>query len=103
MTVSSKKVRALLKIGLTLTMLVVVMLATVGAWEIYKGTVTLVGSAHADGVFDLLKCYTIKAVPGLGKAQQSTIVLLDELHPKGQHVFVLSPHSVCTSARKLAQ
>jgi hypothetical protein len=101
MTVSSKKVRALLKIGLTLAMLVVVMLATVGAWEIYKGTAKLVGTAHADGVFDLLKCYSIKAVPLLGKTQTSTIVLLDELHPQGQHVFVVSPHSVCTPARKL--
>jgi len=98
---SSKSVRALLKIGLTLAVLVVVMLATIGAWEIYKGSVKLVGNAHADGAFDLLKCYSIKS--DSNKPLNQKVLLLDELHPQGQGAWILFPHTLCTPAKKLVQ
>lgn len=103
MTVSSKKVRALLKIGLTLAVLVVVMLASVGAWEVYKGSVRLVGNAHADGLFPFLKCYAVKPdifpIPkGPGK-----LVLLDEIRPEGERVQVGAAHLLCVPAKVLAK
>lgn len=103
MTVSSKKVRALLKIGLTLGVLVVVMLASVGAWEIYKGSGLLVGNAHADALFPFLKCYAVKPdilpLPkGPGK-----IVLLDEVRPEGERVLVGAAQLLCVPAKVLAK
>ena len=104
MTVSSKKVRALLKIGLTLAVLVVVMRASVGAWEVYKGTVRLVGNAHADGLFPFLKCYSIKPdlLPPFTKSP-GKMVLLDEFRPEGERVVVGPAHLLCTPAKVLAK
>lgn len=101
MTVSSKKVRAVLKIGLTLAVLVVVMMASVGAWEVYKGTVRLVGNAHADGLFPFLKCYAVKPdllpiAKGPGR-----IVLLDEVRPDGERVLVGAAQLLCVPAKVL--
>ena len=98
MTVSSKKVKALLKVGVTLGILVVVMLASVGAWEVYKGRVRLIGSAQADGYFALLKCYAVKPdiLPlhkGPGK-----VVLLDEFRREGERVTVGPAQFLCVPA-----
>lgn len=103
MTVSSKKVRALLKIGLTLGVLVVVMLASVGAWEIYKGSVRLVGNAHADSLFPFLKCYALKPdllplAKGPGK-----LVLIDEVRPEGERALVGPAQLLCVPAKVLAK
>jgi hypothetical protein len=100
--VTSQKAKAVMKIGLALVVLVVVMLASVGAWEIYKGSVRLVGNAHADGVFDLLKCYSIKA-DGLASLTRppKRAVLLDEFIPQGERVLVGPAQLLCTPAKRL--
>lgn len=103
MTVSSAKVKAAVKVGVTLAVVVVMMLATVGAWEIYKGTVRLVGNAHADGVFDLLKCYSIKGalVKSVLQPLNQKVMVLDEFKPQGDNLMLLTPQLLCTPAKKL--
>ena len=103
MTISSKKVKALLKIGLTVAVLVVVMLASVGAWEIYKGSGLLVGKAHADGLFPFLKCYALK--PDLLPLQKplGKVVLLDEVRPDGERAAIGPAQLLCVPAKALTK
>jgi len=103
MTISSKKMGALLKVVAALGVLMVLMLASVGAWEVYKGTVRLIGKAHADAAPEFLKCYAAKPdlLPlskGPGK-----VVLLDHLRPEGERVLVGAASFVCTPAQLLLQ
>jgi hypothetical protein len=100
MTGSSKKARAL-KIAVTLGVLVMVMLATVGAWEVYNGTMRLIGRAHADGTLDLLKCYSAKALPLVPQQSTGKVVLLDQFKPDGEHVFVGQVQLLCVPAKAL--
>jgi hypothetical protein len=103
MTISSRKMRALLKVGVALGVLVVLTLASVGAWEVYKGTVRLIGRAHADGVAEFIKCYALKPdflplAKGPGR-----VVLLDEIRPEGERVLVGAATLLCAPAKILLE
>ena len=91
----------LAKAGLKLTFVIVAMLATIGAWEIYKETLKGRGDAHAQGGGDELvmiqeihrsvvdagdgfgprlhfKCYGI--TPG-GQSLNTPVILFDQFFP----------------------
>lgn len=103
MTVSSRKLRVLLKGGVAIVVLIVMMLATVGAWEVYKGSARLVAGAQADAVFDLLKCYSVRggALKGLLAPLNQHLVVVDELKPAGESLTILSTQLLCVPAKKV--
>jgi hypothetical protein len=118
------------KAGLKLATFVVAMLATIGAWEIYKATVNARGDAYAQDDFVVkieeihrsvvdagnglgprlhFKCYGI--TPG-GASLNQPVVLFDQFFPPereegsdtlggGDAVTVRARHHLCTPALKL--
>ena len=121
------------KAGLKLGVLVVAMLAAIGAWEVYKETVKVRGEAHAqdeseglvliraihgavvdagDGFGPRLhfKCYGI--TPG-GPSLNKPVTLFDQFFPPeredtgeiegGDHVTVRARHHLCTPTLKLVE
>lgn len=119
----------IMKASLKLATLVVAMLAAIGAWEIYKGTVkpqsvaqaqegdivTLVTDIHravvdrGDGFGPRLhfKCYGI--TPG-GKSLNTPVTLFDQFFPPdlstdppggGDQLTVRAKHLLCTPALKI--
>ena len=103
MTVSSPKMRALLKSGVAIVVVIVMMLATIGAWEVYKGTARIVANAQADAVFDLLKCYSVRGglVKGLLQPLNQRLVVVDEIKPGGDQLTILTPQLLCVPAKKV--
>jgi hypothetical protein len=90
--------------GLRLAVLVIMMLATIGAWEIVK-MARQGGSAHADGVVaDHLTCYDVRGLwhgKKKGVIDAGTRVLLrDQFFPSGVEVEVEQLRAVCTAAVK---
>ncbi len=82
---------------LRLAAVLVLMLATIGGWEVYKGTVGMAGDASAANVFDHFTCYDLK--PG-GPPVNQTVTVTDQFHPQGQQVTVMGDHLLCTPAAK---
>jgi len=92
--------RARINLWLKVAVLVVMMLATIGAWEVYKGVAKLRGDAYADNAFNHLKCYQI--TPG-GPPVNQVVTLFDQFYPQGQDVTVRSTHLLCVPAAKQTQ
>src|SRR5262245_46305684 len=105
MTISSGKMRALLKGGVAIVVVIVMMLATIGAWELYKGTAGLVAKAQADAVFDLLKCYSVRggSIKGLLQPLNQHLVVVDEVVPQGDSLTLLTPQLLCVPAKKVVK
>ena len=84
---------------LRLAVLVLIMLATIGAWEIVK-MARLGGSAHADVFADHLTCYDVKS-PGAGAIDPRALVQLrDQFFPTGVDAEVRHLRLLCTAAVK---
>lgn len=104
MTVSSKKVKAVLKIGLTLGLLVVVMLASVGAWEIYRGSAGFVRAAAADsGLSPYFTCYSVKqdSFPYKKNHNPGKLVAMDPIFPDGVRLKLKEATLFCVAAKIL--
>ena len=84
---------------LKLALLVVMMLSTIGAWEVCKGTIRLTGFAYADLLADHFKCYTITPK---GPAVNEQVTLFDQFRvaPDGEEVVVRAAQLLCTPAMK---
>jgi hypothetical protein len=84
---------------LRLAFLVMMVLATIGTWEIVK-MAGLGGSAHADGVADHLTCYDVKSARQ-GSIDPKTLVRLsDQFFPTGVDAEVRQLRLLCTAAVK---
>lgn len=85
---------------LRLAVLVMMMLATIGAWEIVK-MARLGGSAHADVAADHLTCYDVKAAARGGDIDPRALVQLrDQFFPTGVDAEVRHLRLLCTAAVK---
>lgn len=80
-----------------LAVVVVMMLAAIGAWEIVKGMTRLGGYAHADIVSDHLTCYDLQGVVFDAKAD---VQLRDQFAPTGIVATVRNLRLLCTPAIK---
>jgi hypothetical protein len=86
---------------LRLAVLVMMLLATIGAWEIVKGMARLGGYAHADLVADHLTCYDVKAAGRGGDIDPRALVQLrDQFFPTGFDAEVRHLRLLCTAAVK---
>ena len=84
-----------------LGVVVMIMLATIGAWELVK--MTRLGSpAHADGVAaDHLTCYDVKSPRSNGNLDPKALVQLrDQFFPTGVEAEVRQLRLLCTAAVK---
>lgn len=86
-----------------LAVMVVMMLAAIGAWEIVKGMAKLGGYAHADIVSDHLTCYELQGVafdPKIAVRLQDQFSVLNQvtIDAKVRHLRLL-----CTPAIKTVQ
>jgi hypothetical protein len=87
---------------LRLAVLVMMLLATIGAWEIVKSMARFGGYAHADLVADHLTCYDVKAT-GKGAAvvdPRALVQLRDQFFPTGFDAEVRHLRLLCTAAVK---
>lgn len=82
-----------------LVLLVMVMLATIGAWEVGK-TILRTRDANAAVVFDHFTCYKIS--PPI-EAAKVTVTVFDQFNPAGRQVVVHKSDTLCTPAAKLVQ
>jgi hypothetical protein len=79
-----------------LAMVVVMMLAAIGAWEIVKGMAKLGGYAQADIVSDHLTCYDVQVVAD----PKVPVLLQDQFYPAGINAVVRNIRVLCTPAIK---
>lgn len=80
-----------------LAVVVVMMLAAIGAWEIVKGMAKLGGYAQADGVVaDHLTCYDVQVVAD----PKAPVQLRDQFYPSGINAVVRNIRVLCTPAIK---
>ena len=89
---------------LRLAFLVMMVLATIGAWEIVKMT-GLGGFAHADGVVaDHLTCYDVNSAKGTDARHKidpkALVRLSDQFFPTGVEAEVRQLRLLCTAAVK---
>jgi hypothetical protein len=88
---------------LRLAFLVMMVLATIGAWEIVK-MAGRGGSAHADGVFDHLTCYDVRSSKGSDDRHRidpkALVRLSDQFFPTGVEAEVRQLRLLCTQAIK---
>ncbi len=84
---------------LKLAVLVVMMLATIGAWEVFKGAAKFTGYAHADFA-DHLTCYKVNADNGDPKLVAK---VFDQFFRNGLLVKVKHLELLCTPAIKQIQ
>jgi hypothetical protein len=83
-----------------LAVVVMMMLAAIGAWEIVKGMAKLGGYAQADGVVaDHLTCYDLQGTVSDPKAP---VQLRDQFSPTGVNATVRQLRLLCTPAIKTA-
>lgn len=76
--------------------MLVVALAAIGAWEVYKATVRPVGQAQANYLtFDHLACYSIT-----GQSANQFKTVTDQFFPSGVRVDVSGPERLCVPAAK---
>ena len=80
-----------------LAVVVIMMLAAIGAWEIVKGMAKLGGYAQADVVADHLTCYDLQGVVFDPKAE---VKLQDQFAPTGVNATVRNLRLLCTPAIK---
>jgi len=87
-----------------LAVVVMMMLAAIGAWEIVKGMAKLGGYAQADGVVaDHLTCYDVQVVSDpkpAGSDPKVTVQLRDQFSPTGINAVVRNIRTLCTPAIK---
>jgi hypothetical protein len=80
-----------------LAVVVMMMLAAIGAWEIVKGMAKLGGYAQADGVVaDHLTCYELK----VSSDPKVPVQLRDQFSPGGINAEVKNLRLLCTAAIK---
>ncbi len=80
-----------------LAVVVIMMLAAIGAWEIVKGMAKLGGYAQADGFTpDHLTCYDVTP----SSVANVTIQLKDQFYPGGIDAVVRNLRLLCTPALK---
>jgi hypothetical protein len=79
-----------------LAVVVVMMLAAIGAWEIVKGMARFGGYAHADIVSDHLTCYDVQVV----NDPKIQVQLRDQFVPTGFDAVVRNIRMLCTPAIK---
>ncbi|PYN15801.1 MAG: hypothetical protein DME06_02540 [Candidatus Rokuibacteriota bacterium] len=83
---------------LRLAVVVVMMLATIGAWEVIKGVARY---AHADEFADHLDCYDIlPEVAGKEGEVIARVLLKDQFIPTGKVFYVKHLRVLCTGAIK---
>ena len=82
---------------LRMATLVLVMLATIGAWEVYRATFGSRNAAHAGLVFDHFTCYQITPA---GPSVNQSVILTDQFNPKGKQVTVLVRQQLCVPTAK---
>ena len=73
------------------------MLATIGGWEVYKATMGMTDEARASAVFDHFNCYDLVPV---GPPVRQAVTVTDQFHPQGLQVTVMGAHLLCTPAAK---
>jgi hypothetical protein len=93
-----------MNVGRKLALVVVMMLAAIGGWEVYKGSVTLTGNAHADGLFSHFACYNVGPVKDEELAPvRQRVTLVNQFSPAGQRVRVLRLELFCTPTQKVIE
>lgn len=92
---------------LRLAMLAVMMLATIGAWEVFRGAAKFAGYAHADGLLDHFTCYEVKVDRSDRKSKDSKytpkieVQVTDQFNaPYGVEVEVKQLKLLCAPANK---
>jgi hypothetical protein len=89
--------------GLRLAFLVMMVLATIGTWEIVK-IAGRGGAAHADGVADHLTCYDVRSAKGTDDRERidarTLVRLSDQFFPTGVNAEVRQLRLLCTAAIK---
>jgi len=89
---------------LRLAVLAVVLLATIGAWEVFRGAAKFAGYAHADGLADHFTCYEVRPD---GRTNYSSkhppkivVKVTDQFNRYGLDVEVKQLKLLCTPATK---
>ena len=83
-----------------LALVVMMMLAAIGAWEIVKGMAKLGGYAQADVLADHLTCYDVQVVPAGNGDPKVPVQLRDQFYPAGLNAVVRNIRVLCTPAVK---